>query len=521
MRTRAVPILLFAIGAAYFMLLAYASCHVDVAGETWWVLNDDIMISQRYSANVADGHGPVYNVGERVEGYSNPAVVFLYGAPLEAAGVPPRLFGLAYALVNAVWHGLILLLLVYAGMPRGAPTAWGLLLGLVYLVSPLHGQFTSAGFSVYLQSLVLLLLLHRLARGGWSFYALLAFLPLIHSILYPVWAGFFAVRLVVGRREWRKEAACLALAALPLAAYFVFRLVYFGELFPNTYYLKAGGFSQVNAGLAYISQFAKYTAPLLAGFLVALYFQGRAQALLLGATGAILFVPYVAFIVDVGGDLFGRRVLFFFVPVLLFCLRRFAAPPAGLALKLVAGFVVLQLVLHARGDWRQFSEGFDQPYLAWHKQRIVLGLSFAANAAPADRVALFGLGWAGYLSERPALDMLGKTDRHIARTAAKPFRHVAHQKDDPDYVLRLRPEYIECIYDESQLADRDFLEKERLGSWGYWAALALQPDFAANYAQLHSACGPLPLYRRKDLPGRPWAVVEEVFHPCPDAPSAP
>ena len=35
-----------------------------------WML-DDAFISFRYAENWVSGHGPVYNAGERVEGYTN------------------------------------------------------------------------------------------------------------------------------------------------------------------------------------------------------------------------------------------------------------------------------------------------------------------------------------------------------------------------------------------------------------------------------------------------------------------
>ncbi|HXF48671.1 MAG TPA: hypothetical protein VNL73_04495, partial [Verrucomicrobiae bacterium] len=45
-------------------LLLYQFLHFDV-------LQDDAFISFRYIRNFLDGHGLVFNVGERVEGYTN------------------------------------------------------------------------------------------------------------------------------------------------------------------------------------------------------------------------------------------------------------------------------------------------------------------------------------------------------------------------------------------------------------------------------------------------------------------
>ncbi|GAH95705.1 unnamed protein product, partial [marine sediment metagenome] len=38
---------------------------------TWFYPTDDAYISYRYAQNLAEGNGLVYNLGERVEGYSN------------------------------------------------------------------------------------------------------------------------------------------------------------------------------------------------------------------------------------------------------------------------------------------------------------------------------------------------------------------------------------------------------------------------------------------------------------------
>ncbi len=51
--------------------IARTSCIVE--GQRYYCLFDDAMISMRYAANWADGHGLVWNPGDRVEGYTNPA----------------------------------------------------------------------------------------------------------------------------------------------------------------------------------------------------------------------------------------------------------------------------------------------------------------------------------------------------------------------------------------------------------------------------------------------------------------
>src|SRR3972149_5875437 len=49
----------------------YHSSYVAIDGRRYFNLFDDAMISMRYAWNFSHGNGLVWNVGERVEGYTN------------------------------------------------------------------------------------------------------------------------------------------------------------------------------------------------------------------------------------------------------------------------------------------------------------------------------------------------------------------------------------------------------------------------------------------------------------------
>jgi len=51
-------------------------------------VQEDAFISIRYAQNLVDGHGLVYNAGERVEGYTNFLWTLLLAGGLKL-GVPP------------------------------------------------------------------------------------------------------------------------------------------------------------------------------------------------------------------------------------------------------------------------------------------------------------------------------------------------------------------------------------------------------------------------------------------------
>src|SRR6266850_4805342 len=86
-------------------------------------LIDDAFISFRYARNFLEGHGLVYNVGERVEGYTN----FLWTLMIAAAmrlGADP---GMAAQLLGLASSIGVLLVLHRWGRDLGA-SAWGALL---------------------------------------------------------------------------------------------------------------------------------------------------------------------------------------------------------------------------------------------------------------------------------------------------------------------------------------------------------------------------------------------------------
>ena len=78
---------------------AAARMHVTVDGVRYHYLDDDQMISMRYARNLADGLGPVWNAGERVEGYTNFGWVLVMAA-VHAAGAGDATAALWLQVIN-------------------------------------------------------------------------------------------------------------------------------------------------------------------------------------------------------------------------------------------------------------------------------------------------------------------------------------------------------------------------------------------------------------------------------------
>jgi hypothetical protein len=89
---------------------------------------------------------------------------------------------------------------------------------------------------------------------------------------------------------------------------------------------------------------------------------------------------------------------------------------------------------------------------ATNEKNAAMGMYFGAFTAPDTRIAVHWAGVPAYFADRTCVDLLGKSDRHIARLVVNRF-HPGHSKWDWDYVLeRVKPD---VIMEASRGLDRD------------------------------------------------------------------
>lgn len=237
------------IGPFHVLALAIAAATVAHVAYYFPRVVDDLFISLRYAENFAHGRGIVFNVGERVEGYSSPLWMFLQtiGLLVRAEGVTwTKLLGLAS--LAAIQLGLY---------------AFGReVLGLRRVVALLPCLYT-AGNSYLIDWAVLgLETPAHLALLVWTPVALrrATAAPRLRNVAVaaavavglgtvrpeaPMYLGVFAVAelLSVGAlREVRAKALSSlrvwAIAGLVLGLLLLARKAYFGLWFPHTYYVK-------------------------------------------------------------------------------------------------------------------------------------------------------------------------------------------------------------------------------------------------------------------------------------------
>lgn len=481
-------ILLFSCLSA--MLLWRGSLLVNGARYFW--LDDDQMISMRYARNLVEGYGLVFNPGQRVEGYSN----FLWVLLMAALHWLPLGDGLMAVPVKVVNWGLGCVILWLADrlllvwLPKPGLLRPVLLLSLAVCVDLLY--WSSNGFETTLLTCLFLgvvvrLLAPQTARGQLVTFGLLALIPLVRGDGLQVWAGaaILAVGLASGRVARRRVLLLLALSLVPTAGHFLFRYGYYGQWLPNTYYLKVADLpGKLGLGRDYLVRFANYYLPwlLLAGAGVLFGFDRRRWLLGLGLGVTAGYVLWV------GGDTFRyARFLAHWLPVLFVLALVTVGQATGrdnyprLLLLLLLGYVA----------W--YPAGTHQPYrnlLSFNGSPLLTiptAILIRDNTPPETSVAVFAAGNVPYFSHRPTIDLLGKTDSHIAHLPPHPRWQGpswhGHNKFDIAYSLGLQPDLVVTMFPAGTVLSESW-PAEQLATVGqvWWGlALLIDPTFRANY----------------------------------------
>ncbi len=334
----------------WFVLAALALAAMAAAVQRAWVC-DDAFITLRYAENCANGMGLVYNPGERVEGYSNPSWTVLCALAI-ALGIDGVWFAQALGIVCL---GLLVPATWWVGQRFAGPAAPFLPLAAVGVAVHRHlGDFASCGLETLgfvLLVTVLVGVLVRAERAGEfalaSFLAVLAALTRPDGGLVGALAGGVAVFASLRARSLAPVLGFAAPGFLLFVPFLAWRFLYYGDLLPNTFYAKSAGEPYPGQGWFYVELFFAAYWVLVPALLAALLMPWWARRGPMPWLVVWFVVPYLGFVVWVGGDFMFARFCLPVVPLLYVALelavRRIA--PAGAAWRAVACAVVAAATL--------------------------------------------------------------------------------------------------------------------------------------------------------------------------------
>lgn len=434
---------------------------------------DDAFITYRYSRNWAQGNGLVFNPGERVEGYTNLLYTLLMGLPF-AAGWDVLTFSLGFNTLCT----LATAVLFFSFVRKQLTPALALVSGLLFALAPSLWLWTSSGLEtplVLLLQVAIWLSVERVQER--SSPANLALLLAPIGLLVLTRADGFVTAFIVAsyfvlKRDFRKAALVGAVTVFVHGDVIAWRLAYYHDVLPNTYYAKVSATlpERLRAavkelgGIAARQGHAAYLLTLGACWL-AIAKQSRRD----GIARTLSDLPYdlffaaswLAYWLYVGGDNFEDRFLIVLIPIGIYRLSKHflaAATPAirNLAIAMVA---VMQLAVPVRDP--QYGKSFVPKYDCW----VTLG-QFLKERVPGRTIAISAAGKVPFFSELKAIDTLGLNDRHIGRL--KPmFGAVGHAKCDPDYVLARQPELIAGYFQGDGLGMDACMDEEKYRPKGF------------------------------------------------------
>jgi len=437
-------------------------------------LGDDCYIAFRYAANLVDGHGLVFNPGERVEGYTQPLWVLLMALGIKL-GTPPQHFSALLGIASGI--AILLLLPWFTLRLHSNARSVGLWIWIAPLALAVNRSFcawSTGGLGTQMFALLVLLSLMCFSlewKSGTQrpiasslLFALTTFAR-PEGGLFAMVCGLFLLYDVLARR--RRPFSTLLVWGLPYAAivagHLAWRYDYYGHLLPTTFHAKVSGFWWDQSKL-YLSLFAKDHLLILSLPLLLFFFskpepreQWRpafmAQRLFLAQVAA-----YTAYIIYIGGDRFEYRFMTPILPLLYWLLQETVRRGHAFLqqrksmhrfdVELSMALSVMVIGSSALPLWTGFPvERVDETginriekigFYSRQRRREGLFLRKLVNKGYLtgnELIAVRGAGALPYYSGFPILDLHGLNDEQIAHSEIAERGVIAHEKEATlDYV---------------------------------------------------------------------------------------
>lgn len=426
--------------------------------------SEDAFIVYRYSMNMATGNGPVFNPGDRVEGYSDFLWMVLLSIIYWLTGVSipttARIIGslsaiiciyityrLCYKLTSDYYASVIASFIVSSSGVFAAYGTSGLetpLFTLLLTLTFLLYTYRDIEYNVNWFGVGLLIGLSTMARPE-------------GILLLFVFMSVILVSPDYSQNRSRHVGKLLSSYGILILPWFLWRVLYYGYVIPNPISAKSGMnlIYQIQLGLEYLINFICVNGPLM--LIIAIYFvlnrkKFKDIILQMSHHQKLIFysiIVYVTFVVSVGGD--WMPALRFFAPIMpilvVLIISLWAMSDAcpktssrgGLIIFLIVAWISFGISIHYENMRPAIREGNN------HVEALSqIGKWLNITLPNTTKIAVHANGALSYYSKLDTIDMLGLTDRHIAREG---FRlrwggAAGHSAYDYGYVAKQRPDIV-------------------------------------------------------------------------------
>jgi len=447
-------------------------------------IQDDSFITYRYVKNFTEGHGLVFNIGERVEGYT----CFLWVILL--AGVKSLGFNfISASQVLGIISSLVTLLFTYLISTKIFPKNKGAAYNLVFTLSAsamlaANGSFAywavsgmETGLFACFITLGIYLYLSEIKENSDGF-PISSLVFLFAALTRPEGNLIFAVtvlhKIIITLRQPREKNVSVMQVLLsknnliwiglyigPALVYMIWRYSYYGFLLPNTFYAKTG------SSLEYFATGFDYTWTFLKSYgfyglfvLVAFYTLTSKEKFYSYLYLVMIFIVFTIYVIFVGGDVLRPNRFFVpIMPVFFILVQEGLAMLVGLFDKkreMAMGAIVGLLVIggstyYTYSEEKETIKGYSELENGLvEKMKLTAGWlknKQSQNGKPLT-VAATTIGAISYYSDVNLIDMLGLTDKEVAHNPM-PIPEIS-SKDvgwrernyNVEYIMSRKPDYI-------------------------------------------------------------------------------
>lgn len=475
----------FKIGIGVAILLAIALFYYS---KSFNFIQDDSYITYRYVKNFTEGNGLVFNIGEKVEGYTCFLWVILLGG-VKKLGFDFISASQTLGIISAMIALLFTYLISARIFPKGRDTLYNLSFSLVaviltavngsnayWAVSGMEtGLFTlliTTGVYLYLKEYKngqegkpaslpyssILFLLAALTRPEGN---LVFAITVLHKVIVTWRSAPAEGRTKIQELLAKPNLMWLAMYFVPALIYMVWRYSYYGYLFPNTFYAKTGSsWVYFQAGLDYFWLFLKnYGGYGIFAALALLTLRSKErfnEYLYL----VMVFFIFCLYVIYVGGDVL--RPNRFFVPMLpvfyILVQEGLSQLITMLDKKKTLAYGGVAALIFAIGfsyytykhEFEQI-KGYSELENGLVEKMKITGTWLKNKQTQAGRplvVAATTIGAVSYFSEVTLIDMLGLTDAEVAHNP-QPIAELMvgdigwkERNYNVPYILSRKPDYI-------------------------------------------------------------------------------
>ncbi len=412
---------------------------------------DDAFISYRYVNNFLNGDGLTFNPGDSVEGYTSLFFILLLSL-LGRFGIDIIIASKIIGVASGV--AIIFLSFFWSRKLPGFEDEPALPLAVPFLLIT-NGAFaywTISGMETLLFAALVLFGVYLASNKNFLFIPVFAIATLTRPeaglifliiLIYMIYAKIFRIK------DALKYFALFAIFIIPQ---FVFRLIYYHDILPNPFYAKTGSSVEyLISGFEYVwlflSYYGLYGGLLLIPLYAAKYFSRPLQLIL-----AVTFI-YTLYVLLIGGDVL--HCFRFFIPVitlfyiLFVCSLIYLAKNSEMFKNKKYDSAIIAIIL-VFGLFSYFApiehiNGFLVAERGLVNKMTHLAFILDPHAKAHNKIACSTVGAFGYYSDAKVIDMLGLTDRNIAKNP-QTFDNVRSTWKERNYnipyIMESNPDFI-------------------------------------------------------------------------------